>query len=66
MKNYTKEEIRERGKQVVYSCKNKAKIYAKKGAKNIENCVYTTVGTVAILCDKLKYRKNKCSFIELQ
>ena len=66
MKNYTKEEIRDRGKQVVYSCKNKAKIYAKKGAKNIENCLYTTVGTVAIFYDKLRNKKTKYNFIELQ
>ena len=49
MKNYTKDEIRERGKEVVHNCKHRLKKCAKKSAKNLESCLYTTVGTVAIL-----------------
>jgi hypothetical protein len=66
LKNYTKDEIRERGKEVVHNCKHRLKKCAKKSAKNLESCLYTTVGTVAILYDKMRYKKTNSNFIELQ
>ncbi|WP_410208515.1 hypothetical protein [Fusobacterium sp.] len=66
MKNYSRNDVQELGREVVSNCRQQAKRCAQKGLKKVENYLYFTVGTGAILYSKIRGKKNRTKFVEIQ